>query len=417
MYNHAMNELEIAKQIASGELPSPQKIPVSSTWLLDLRISGTGYAYREKSDSYVLRPESEYLTDDVLSMCNGLPVIVEHPENPADGVNSDSYTIGSVFYPYIKGNEIWGVCKIWNEQAIEAIEENDFSTSCSFRAGTQQIIIDDTEVKKDLSPQSANHVAILQENMGVWDKCNPDAISIITNNNTNTQEKPMSVVTDQTGDTENEGGSDFESKVLSILDTLVNSGEELKGRIEALESGGDQQLTPEPTLEPAPVEAKAEPAPVEPKPEDDAEMTLSDHANRIAALEGAGVKDDSEAEKEAEIMDDSQVLAGMLGTKVVKPFVGESSTSLKRRSLKSHVASLSELGVSHAWQGANIDVLDDSALSIAYSQTVGTMKGIQPKASAENPLRSFVKKGHGGLSNEIHYALADEAKGSYFNQY
>lgn len=404
-----MNELDIARQITSGELSSPQQVPLTSYWLLDLRITGTGFAYREKADSYILRPADDYLTDDVLAMCNGLPVIVEHPENPLDGVTEDSYTIGSVFLPYIKGDEIWGVCKIWSEQAMEAIEQNDFSTSCSFRAGTQNITVNDTEVKKDLSPQSANHVAILQENMGVWDKCNPEAISINTNSN---EDEQMAVIKDQSPDAEAEGGNDFQSKVLSILDSLISI-------IDALESTESTEVA---ATEAQPVvEAEKAPDPVAevaaPKPEDDAENTLAEHANRIAALEGAGVKDDSEAEQEAEIMDDSMVIAGMLGTKIVKPYAGEKASSLRKRALKQHVGDLKELGISHAWQGANIDVLDDSALSIAYSQTIGTMKGIQPKASAENPLRSFVKKGHGGLSNENHFALAESAKGAYFNQF
>ena len=213
----------------------------------------------------------------------------------------------------------------------------------------------------------------------------------------------MAVITDQNPDTESEGGGDIQERILSMLDQIVT-------RLDALESAESAEATPS-------VEAKPETEPTMAKPEDDSESTLAEHANRIAALEGAGVKDDSEAEKEAEIMDDSMVIAGMLGTKIVKPYAGEKSASLRKRTLKQHIADLGALGVSHAWQGANIDVLDDSALSIAYSQTVGTMKGIQPKASAENPLRSFVKKGHGGLSNETHYAIAEEAKGAYFNQF
>ena len=400
-----MNELDIARQIASGKLPSPQPVPLANYWLLDMRISGTGFAYREKSDSYVLRPADDYLTDDVMAMCNGLPVIVEHPENPIDGVTEDSHTIGSVFYPYIKGTEIWAITKIWDEQAIQAIVDNEFSTSCSFRAGSETIDVDGTEIKKDLPPQSANHVAILQSTMGVWDKCNPDAISINTDSN---EDEPMAVITDQNPDTESEGGGDIQERILSMLDQIVT-------RLDALESAESAEVAaPEATPS---VEAKPEPEQTMAKPEDDSESTLAEHANRIAALEGAGVKDDSEAEKEAEIMDDSMVIAGMLGTKIVKPYAGEKSASLRKRTLKQHIADLGALGVSHAWQGANIDVLDDSALSIAYSQTVGTMKGIQPKASAENPLRSFVKKGHGGLSNETHYAIAEEAKGAYFNQF
>ena len=405
-----MNELDIARKIASGGLSSPQPVPLANYWLLDMRISGTGFAYREKSDSYILRSADDYLTDDVLAMCNGLPVIVEHPENPIEGVTEDSHTIGTVFYPYIKGIEIWAITKIWDEQAIQAIIDNEFSTSCSFRAGSVTITVDGSEIKKDLPPQSANHVAILQNTMGVWDKCDPEAISI--NTDSNIEDDTMAVINDPTPEAEDEnGGDDVQQRILSMLDQIVTRLDALEGSESAEVAAPEAEAAP---AEAAPVIAKDEPAPVV---KDDAEATLAEHANRLSALEGAGIKDDSEAEKEAEIMDDSMVLAGMLGTKIVKPFAGEKAANLKRRTLKSHIANLNGMGISHAWQGVNVDVLDDSALSIAYSQTVGTMKGIQPKASAENPIRSFVKKGHGGLSNENHFVLAESAKGAYFNQF
>ncbi|CAB4132082.1 Uncharacterised conserved protein UCP029215 [uncultured Caudovirales phage] len=414
-----MNELDIARKIANGELSSPQPVPLSNYWLLDMRISGTGFAYREKSDSYILRLADDYLTDDVLAMCNGLPVIVEHPENPVKGVTEDSHTIGTVFYPYIKGVEIWGITKIWDEQAIQAIIDNEFSTSCSFRAGSETINIDGTEVKKDLPPQSANHVAILQNTMGVWDKCDPEAISINTDS---IEDDQMAVINDPNQEDENGGGDDVQQRILSMLDQIVTRLDALENAESSEEPAPEAEAAPAKPVEdsePAPAMEKEEPKPevADPAPKDDAEATLAEHANRLSALESAGVKDDSEAEKEAEVMDDSMVISGMLGTKVVKPFAGEKSSNLKRRTLKSHIENLKGMGISHAWQGVNVDVLDDSALSIAYSQTVGTMKGIQPKASADNPLRSFVKKGHGGLSNENHFALADSAKGAYFNQF
>jgi len=168
--------------------------------------------------------------------------------------------------------------------------------------------------------------------MGVWDKCNPEAISINTNSN---EDDEMAVINDPNPEAEAEGGDDFQSKVLSILDSLVS-------RMDALESAESAEVA---APEAAPVvEAEAAPEPVAeaaaPKPEDDAENTLAEHANRIAALEGAGVKDDSEAEQEAEIMDDSMVIAGMLGTKVVKPYAGEKASSLRKRTLKQHVVRL-----------------------------------------------------------------------------
>ena len=198
----------------------------------------------KKPDSYILRPADDYLTDDVLAMCNGLPVIVEHPENPIEGVTEDSHTIGTVFYPYIKGIEIWAITKIWDEQAIQAIIDNEFSTSCSFRAGSVTITVDGSEIKKDLPPQSANHVAILQNTMGVWDKCDPEAISI--NTDSNIEDDTMAVINDPTPEAEDEngGGDDVQQRILSMLDQIVTRLDALEGSESAEVAAPEAEAAP-----------------------------------------------------------------------------------------------------------------------------------------------------------------------------
>lgn len=378
-----MNELELAKGVASGKIDSPASVPMASYYLLDLRITGTGYAFREKADSYVLRPADEYLTEEVLAMCNGLPVTMEHPENAAEGITDESEIIGSVFYPYIKSNEVWAVCKIWNIDALEQIINNNYSTSCSFRAASTSIEVDGTEVKKDLPPQSANHVAILANTMGVWDKCNINAIAINT-----TETETMAEITDETAApaATNDNGSPVEQQILKVLSLIVDKLDVLTPK----------EAAPAPEAA-APAEAQADPAIQAEKVEDDAETetdapSIEEHEERIKALEGAGIKDDSEAEKEAEIMDDSQIIAGMLGTKVLKPFVGEKSTSLRRRVLKSHISDMKAMGQESAWAGTNIDAVDDSTLTEIYRQVTSAMRNIKPSASADTPIRSMIKK-------------------------
>jgi len=396
------NELEIAKSIANGETASPYAVPLSSYYLLDLRITGTGYAYREKTDSYVLRPEDDYLTDDVLAMCNGLPVIMEHPEDAAAGVTDESPIIGTVFYPYIKDDEVWGVCKIWDLGALEDIVNNDYSTSCSFRAASTPIEVDGTTVTKDLPPHSANHVAILTDAMGVWDKCNIEK----TKTAINTQEdNEMAEVKDETPEAGSEpsGGDDYKKQELKLLGMIAEKLESIETRLGALE-GAEK-----PEVAAAPQESSPEPAAVDPV-KDDAEVedkpSIEEHEARIKALEGAGIKDDSEAEKEAEIMDDSMNLSAMLGTKVVKPFLGEKSASLRRRTLKQHLGDLKAMAIDSPWQGINIDAIDDSTTTIAYQQVVAQMKDIKPQASSEMPIRSFVKKSDvAGIPDTKHFTV------------
>jgi hypothetical protein len=131
------NELDVARGIAGGELRSPQKF--QNVWLFDLRISGTGVAYRPKHDEYVLRKPDGYLTDEFLARCNGLPIIWQHP--PTDILTSDEFSkriIGTMFVPYIKGEEVWGVGKIFNEEAAQRMQDEKLSTSPGVMAAIMQ---------------------------------------------------------------------------------------------------------------------------------------------------------------------------------------------------------------------------------------------------------------------------------------
>lgn len=166
------NELDIARMIAAGDLVSPQKY--HNIWLFDLRISGTGVAYRPKLDEYVLRKPDGYLTDTFLARCNGLPIIWQHP--PTDILTSEEFSkrvIGTVFVPYIKGDEVWGVGKIFNEDAAQRMQDEQLSTSPGVMAavmlkGTIEIDNGDSTLIVEGPPTLTDHLAICER--GVWDK-------------------------------------------------------------------------------------------------------------------------------------------------------------------------------------------------------------------------------------------------------
>lgn len=168
-----MDELGVARAMAAGELTSPQRY--MNVWLFDLRITGTGTAYRKKIDEHVYRPPENYLTPDFLARCNGLQVIFEHPKKSVlDSKEFADRAIGSILLPYIKRDEVWGIAKIYDEASAVLMESDQLSTSPAvvLKDGPD----DNAKVKlEDGStfliegkPALLDHLAICT--VGVWDK-------------------------------------------------------------------------------------------------------------------------------------------------------------------------------------------------------------------------------------------------------
>lgn len=174
-------EFDVAKAIQSGELASPQQF--GNLWLFDVRITGTDTAYRESLNEYVYRPPEHYLNDDFLARCNGLPVIVEHPEGKAlDTEEFRRRIIGTIFIPYIKGEEVWGIAKIFDEAGADLMLSTHGSTSPAVvfqrSDGNKKIEMDDgSHLLIEGIPSLLDHLAICGE--GVWDKGNgPSGVNI-----------------------------------------------------------------------------------------------------------------------------------------------------------------------------------------------------------------------------------------------
>lgn len=166
------NELDIARKIISGELYSPQVF--HNVTLIDLRITGTGAAYRVGLEEFVHRHPDNYLNDEFLERCYGLPVLWNHPENGI--MSSEDFTntiIGTIFKPYIKGDEVWGIAKIYDAEAAKKMVESQLSTSPGvlFTSEAENAVIELSDGKHILIEDEASlldHVAICEQ--GVWDK-------------------------------------------------------------------------------------------------------------------------------------------------------------------------------------------------------------------------------------------------------
>lgn len=167
-----ITELDIAKKIISGELSSPQMF--HNMMLIDLRITGTGAAYRADLGEFVYRPPEEYLNDEFLERCNGLPVIWIHPEG--DMLDSSEFSkrvIGNIFIPHIESDEVMGIAKIYDEGAIKSMLHSQLSTSPG-------VLFDLSSKNKEVKLESGKHLLIegkpcLLDHLaiceqGIWDK-------------------------------------------------------------------------------------------------------------------------------------------------------------------------------------------------------------------------------------------------------
>jgi 8-oxo-dGTP pyrophosphatase MutT (NUDIX family) len=170
-----MNELDVARAIAAGELTSPQKY--DNVWLFALRITGTGKSYRSAIKEHVWRDPSLYLNDEFLARCNGLSVIWVHPKKGL--LDSDEFAdriIGSIFVPYIQGDEVWGIAKVYDDLAAQEMKARQISTSPGVRFADPSVnstitLEDGTKVLIEGDPSLWDHVAVVP--LGVWDKSGP----------------------------------------------------------------------------------------------------------------------------------------------------------------------------------------------------------------------------------------------------
>lgn len=175
-----MDELGVACAIRDGRLTSPQQY--GHLWLFAMRITGTGVAYRSRKmdgkkviaeAEYAWRDPAIYLNDRFLQRCNGLPVVLVHPKgNMLDTEAFNETAIGAVMLPYIKGDEVWAIARIQDEDAAKAMVASPMSTSPGvvWRDGSvnAESEVDGHKFLIEGVPSLMDHVAVCWQ--GVWDK-------------------------------------------------------------------------------------------------------------------------------------------------------------------------------------------------------------------------------------------------------
>jgi hypothetical protein len=165
------SELEVARAVAEGTLPSPSFHCGNAFFAL--RISGTGVSWRKSRDEFVYRPSDVWLSDTMQDRVRGLPVIVMHPDDGTlDGDELAQRIIGTVVHSYTKDDELWGIARVIDAGAAAAMQEHGADTSPSVVLTPGSSIMlelgDDERLLIEDSPALVDHVAVVAQ--GVWSK-------------------------------------------------------------------------------------------------------------------------------------------------------------------------------------------------------------------------------------------------------
>lgn len=282
----ANTELAIAELIRDGVLPSPQAY--ANMMLFDLRITGTGVSWRSKDKQHVYRPPEHYLNDEFLARCNGLSVLWIHPEKGLlDSKEYGERSIGSVMLPYIKGDEAWGIAKIYDQNAIGEMINEQLSTSPGVIVGddSQLITLDDgTKALLEGKPVLVDHLAVCKR--GVWDKGgSPAGVSLTNEEVIMTKEeleaKARADAAEETrkseiaakvkADAEEKEEQTKLDKILSMCDSMKADMDDMKKKVDAMPDKPDPVITADEEAKEKEMKAKADAEAEEAKKKADAE--------------------------------------------------------------------------------------------------------------------------------------------------
>lgn len=254
-----MDELGIAQAMAAGRLTSPQVYRNVTLWLM--RVTGTGMAYRDRVGEYVWRDPAIYMNDEFLARCNGLPVVMHHPEKRAtlDSKEFNDRVVGTVFLPFLRpeAEEAWAVTKVWDAAANAMLatidpDGNGLSTSPG-------VVLGDGDEKFEFQgrppllvegkPRLLDHLAICE--VGVWDKRgDPAGVEVVMNDSNggaamadereeDKKEEAKADAAEETGDKKEEAKNDADAgdkldKVLAGLDAMGARMDRQDARMDAM---------------------------------------------------------------------------------------------------------------------------------------------------------------------------------------
>lgn len=376
------NELDFARAIRDGEVTSPQRY--RNVWLFDLRITGTGASFRSGLKEFTFRDPGLYLNDEFLARCNGLAVIWEHPED-APTLDSDEFAdrvVGTILLPYIRGDEVWGVAKVYDDEAAAIMRTKQMSTSPAvlLRAADdgQKVSLGDGAVLLiEGQPVLLDHLAICER--GVWDKGGaPTGVNIsgdlIMADDTTKEEEARKDADDKTEETKEEAKADASEdekkeemkadadagvtldKVLAKIDSLCTRMDAMESKKDAAEDPADE---PKKDADDEPKDEKKEEA----RADSEHVQTRAELAavkKQLADITKAMPKHLSDAEfsqfADAQARGDSVFQA--FGDSASRPLQGEDLGAYRRRlagALQKH---------SRDWKEADLRKMDDTVFAV-----------------------------------------------------
>ena len=341
------DELEAAEWVRDGKLPSPYKF--ENVTLIDMRITGTGAAYRLGDDEYVWRDPALYLNDRFLARCNGLAVIFEHPVKTAM-LNSREFNarnVGSIFLPYIKGSDVRGVAKVYDDETIALSSADQLSTSPGvvLRDSDKKIDPDDgTTLLIEGAAKLIDHLAICEQ--GVWDKSGPPTgirNDAMTEEERAAEEKAKSdkAKADAAEAERVKGDAAKLDAVMSAMDSVVKRMDAWEEERKADKAKRDAEEDPEKAEKLAADKAKKDADEAAEKEKEEAEKADaarkkadSDRDEEVKALKDAmKPRSDAEAEEMADAHAKADSVASAFGTRAASPIPGESPLAYRRRLL------------------------------------------------------------------------------------
>ena len=383
--NIAGHEMEWAQAIRDGLLFSPQKY--ENVWLFDIRITGSGTAYRRGLDEYVYRPPENYLTDDFVSRCNGLAVIFEHPDGKLlDGKEYGDRSIGSVVLPYIKGDEVWGIAKIYGDDAALAMQTTHRSTSPSvtfLHKGSVQKLRFDSGKNAIIegTPSLLDHIAVCP--LGVWDKLeDPSGINFGDQNMTDEERKAEEKAKADAAK------ADAEKDFMGRMDAMLHKFDAMCAKIDAMEKAQCDAMAKadaeRDNKEGLKMDAEEE---AKKKADAEKEMAYTDAQKRIADLEARMPRDwsDDERNEIAAAQSRADSVFSALGKKAPYALMGEQVPAYKRR-LAAMIQPHSE-----RWKGLALNTLPDPAFANAEADIYADA---EKAARAPNDLAPFQLRAH-----------------------
>jgi hypothetical protein len=383
-------ELDIARLIAAGELPSPQRVFNMS--LFAIRITGTGTAYRSRDKQFTFRPPEHYLNDEFLARCNGLPVIYEHPEKAT--LDSEEYAdrnVGTILLPYIQGDEVWGVAKIFDDNAIEEMSDPDKKMSTSptvwFRNLEDNVIIEldnGSPILIEGIPSILDHVAVCP--YGVWDKGGEPA-GVLNNSlgATDMTEDEMKAKCDAFEAKAKADAAEFEKKIADMqakMDTMMPP-------VAAAADAEEAEKKAKADAEEAEKKAKADAEEAEKKAKADADVRAL--RQEVATMRAGLNLTDADRAKIADAQMKGDSLARAFGDSAPAPTLGESCLAYRRRlvgKFKEH---------SPAWKSVDMAAISDAALDVVEQQVFADAQtASRNPATVTGGLREIKRTGPGG---------------------